>query len=80
MLVILIRANNFYTKNTWNQVLFFYRDRFRTAVNIMGDSFGAAIVYYRSLKELGLLTTDKNDTSVELAEKNSTSIAVEEVK
>ncbi|XP_056634010.1 excitatory amino acid transporter 1-like [Diorhabda sublineata] len=30
-------------------------DRFRTAINVMGDSFGAGIVYHRSLRELGVL-------------------------
>lgn len=46
----------------------------------MGDSFGAAIVYYRSLKELGLLATAKADANVELTEKNSTAVSVEESK
>ncbi|CAH1278814.1 unnamed protein product [Diabrotica balteata] len=32
-------------------------DRFRTAINVMGDSFGAGIVYHRSQKELGMLVS-----------------------
>lgn len=32
-------------------------DRFRTAINVMGDSFGAGIVYHRSLRELGILVS-----------------------
>ncbi|CAG9859587.1 unnamed protein product [Phyllotreta striolata] len=30
-------------------------DRFRTAINVMGDAFGASIVYHRSLRELGII-------------------------
>lgn len=29
-----------------------FRDRCRTTINVMGDAFGAAIVHYRSKKEL----------------------------
>lgn len=32
--------------------LFFYRDRMRTSVNVVGDSFGAGIVYHLSKAEL----------------------------
>ncbi|CAH1115818.1 unnamed protein product [Psylliodes chrysocephalus] len=32
-------------------------DRFRTAINVMGDAFGASIVYHRSLRELGILVS-----------------------
>ncbi|VEN38942.1 unnamed protein product [Callosobruchus maculatus] len=38
-------------------------DRFRTAINVMGDAFGAGIVYHRSMKELGLLNTSTSDIS-----------------
>ena len=29
-----------------------YRDRIRTSINVLGDSYGAAIVYHLSKKEL----------------------------
>lgn len=60
----------------------FFRDRFRTAINIMGDSFGAAIVYYRSLKELGLLATEEVDVNAEknMSTRNSMTVSVEGTK
>lgn len=33
----------------------FFRDRFRTVVNVLGDSFGAAIVAHYSQKELATI-------------------------
>lgn len=60
---------------------YIYRDRFRTAVNIMGDSFGAAIVYYRSLEELGTLKSiTENDEDKNGATRNSMTVSVEETK
>lgn len=35
--------------------VFYYRDRFRTSVNVVGDSFGAGIVYHLSKAELDAL-------------------------
>ena len=32
-----------------------FRDRFRTTVNVLGDAFGAGIVYHYSKKQLGPL-------------------------
>jgi len=32
-----------------------FSDRFRTTVNVLGDSFGAGIVYHYSKKQLGPL-------------------------
>ncbi|XP_074035138.1 excitatory amino acid transporter 1 isoform X2 [Leptinotarsa decemlineata] len=45
-------------------------DRFRTAINVMGDAFGAGIVYHRSLKELGLLKTSDDSNRVEKLDGN----------
>lgn len=48
----------------------------------MGDSFGAAIVYYRSLKELGLLATEEVDVNAEknMSTRNSMTVSVEGTK
>lgn len=35
----------------------------RTAINVMGDAFGAGIVYHRSKKELGLLEEARSQKS-----------------
>ncbi|CAL4229663.1 unnamed protein product [Meganyctiphanes norvegica] len=40
-------------------------DRFRTAINVLGDSFGAAIVYEMSRKELGAIDDKKTLSSEE---------------
>lgn len=36
-------------------LFFFLRDRFRTSVNVVGDSYGAGIVYHLSKAELDAL-------------------------
>ncbi|XP_018572232.1 excitatory amino acid transporter 1-like [Anoplophora glabripennis] len=40
-------------------------DRFRTAINVMGDAFGAGIVNHRSQKELNQIKKDSPRASVE---------------
>lgn len=40
-------------------------DRFRTAINVMGDAFGAGIVHHRSQKELSEIKKDSPRSSVE---------------
>lgn len=43
-------------RNSWDSVFIlhfdFYRDRFRTAINVLGDAVGACIVERLSLKDL----------------------------
>lgn len=41
--------------------MFLYRDRFRTMTNVVGDSFGAGIVYHLSKDELSGYNDDKTD-------------------
>lgn len=43
---------------------FCFRDRFRTAINVMGDAFGAGIVNHRSQKELNEIKKDSPRPSV----------------
>ncbi|CAH1179668.1 unnamed protein product [Phaedon cochleariae] len=45
-------------------------DRFRTAINVMGDAFGAGIVYHRSLKELGLLEQSSEEEKFQVDKNN----------
>lgn len=53
-------------------MLLLYRDRFRTAVNVLGDSMGAGIVDHYSKNELGKAPEyDLEETDYEAsAEKN----------
>ncbi len=46
-----------------------FRDRFRTAINVFGDSIGCAIVQHLSRKELAAL--DNKETSLEDDDKNT---------
>lgn len=39
------------------------RDRLRTAINVMGDAFGAGVVHYRSQKELNGLEEKRSSVS-----------------
>lgn len=42
-----------------NLKYYFFRDRFRTVVNVLGDSFGAAIVAHYSQKELATIPSNE---------------------
>ena len=49
--------------------IFIFRDRFRTAINVFGDSIGCAIVQHLSRKELDALD-NKKETTVVIVESN----------
>ncbi|XP_019876544.1 excitatory amino acid transporter 1 [Aethina tumida] len=54
-------------------------DRFRTAINVMGDAFGAAIVNHRSQKELAGLGSDKKESfAMEELDKNERSNSLQD--
>lgn len=45
----------------------YFRDRFRTVINVMGDAFGAGIVAHYSQKELEATSSDVHkDVSSEI--------------
>lgn len=45
------------------------RDRFRTSVNVVGDSFGAGIVYHMSKAELEALDAQHKSDDIEMMTK-----------
>jgi hypothetical protein len=51
------------------KINFFFSDRFRTAINVFGDSIGCAIVQHLSRKELKAL--DEKQTSINYIDSNN---------
>lgn len=49
----------------YNVMLIFPRDRFRTTVNVLGDSLGAGIVNQFSQNELSRLSQQKQRTATD---------------
>lgn len=49
-------------KYIFNLLLLFNRDRFRTAVNVEGDSIGAGIIAHMSRNELNAAADDTEQT------------------
>lgn len=48
-------------QSNFTKKLIFYRDRFRTMTNVVGDSIGAGIVYHLSKSELSAHQEDKTE-------------------
>lgn len=61
--------------------LFLFRDRFRTMINVLGDSIGAALVYELSKKELEEMDALTANGGVEPTNNpNSGDIALENIE
>jgi len=50
-----------FTIVNYSKYLTFYRERFRTAVNVMGDSFGAGIVDHMSKGDLAKIDREAQE-------------------
>lgn len=56
-------------------ILYCYRDRIRTSVNVLGDAFGAGIVYHLSKAELDKMDADQaNRDDLEMVDTRKYSI------
>ena len=58
---------------------FHNRDRIRTSINVLGDGYGAGIVYHMSKDELDKMDAERHIDHTEYAHgKNSQEVVVEE--
>ena len=51
--------------------MFYYRDRFRTAINVLGDAYGAGLIAHLSREELAQMDRELYLDDIEMTVKSS---------
>lgn len=58
---------------------YIYRDRIRTSINVLGDGYGAGIVYHLSKEELDKMDAERHIDALENGQtKNSQEVILDE--
>jgi Na+/H+-dicarboxylate symporter len=50
--------------------MFYYRDRFRTAINVLGDAYGAGLIAHLSREELAQMDRELYLDDIEMTDKH----------